>query len=392
MVLDASLPDVFLNGGIGINVKGGDILTVSSALLVSNYLVVPNPNPSLAAIVVGEQGTDEKVTVAYEGLSVEIDVEVTFAGGGGGGGLVRPGLIVNALGYVATISGALAGGGSSGTAAPTITSSSIMIESSPSFTQLGAGSSSGGTILKSLDDSSGTQTLQTGQNYQFEFELYENQGAGNLEHATMYFFPEEYDITQYGIDLSQSYAHILYDVAQSVHIIDPHGYIASAVFEISEKDAWNLILKYDITFAKEMDTTSLLIRTWDLDRNVSDKKLVNVIQVKDSSILQASLLEGSTPNIVQTELQDIPIWVKNNAAWWYEKQIDDSDFISGVEYLINKNIINIPDTSVSNSANPQEIPTWIRDVAGFWAHDSISDAEFIQAFQWLINNGVMVII
>jgi len=392
VLLGDSIPDVFF-GTIGINVKAGDILSVSTADYTVNYLVVPNSNPSLGAIVVGEQGTNEKVTVAYEGLSVEFDVEDTDLLGGGGGGLVRPGLVVNALGFVAILTSGLAGGGSSGPTAPTITSSSIIGEPGPSFMQLGEGSGSGGTtMLMSLDDSSGPQTLQTGQNYQFEFELYENQGIGNLEHATMYFFPEDYVVPQFGIDLSQSYAHILYDVGKSAHVIDPHGYIASAVFEISKKDAWNLILKYDITFAKEMGTTSLLIRTWDLDRNVSDKKLIHAIKVVDSSILQASLLEDSTPNIVQTELQDIPIWVKNNAAWWYEKQIDDSDFVSGIEYLINKNIINIPDTSVSNSVNSQEIPTWIRDVAGFWAHDSISDAEFIQAFQWLINNGVMVII
>lgn len=35
----------------------------------------------------------------------------------------------------------------------------------------------------------------------------------------------------------------------------------------------------------------------------------------------------------------IPQWIKNNAGWWAQGQITDSDFISGIEYLVKHNII-----------------------------------------------------
>ena len=60
-------------------------------------------------------------------------------------------------------------------------------------------------------------------------------------------------------------------------------------------------------------------------------------------------------------------------------------------HLINENIINIPETEVSDSTS-SEIPDWLRDVAGFWANDSISDAEFVQNIQWMITNGVLVVV
>jgi len=37
----------------------------------------------------------------------------------------------------------------------------------------------------------------------------------------------------------------------------------------------------------------------------------------------------------------IPSWIRNNAAWWADGQIDDNTFIQGLEYLIQKGIIRI---------------------------------------------------
>ncbi len=42
----------------------------------------------------------------------------------------------------------------------------------------------------------------------------------------------------------------------------------------------------------------------------------------------------------------IPDWVKNNAKWWAEGQIAESDFISAIQYLINQGIIAMPVTNV----------------------------------------------
>jgi len=43
----------------------------------------------------------------------------------------------------------------------------------------------------------------------------------------------------------------------------------------------------------------------------------------------------------------IPDWVKNNAKWWSDGQIGESDYISSLQYLINQGIIKIPITEVT---------------------------------------------
>jgi len=38
---------------------------------------------------------------------------------------------------------------------------------------------------------------------------------------------------------------------------------------------------------------------------------------------------------------NIPDWIKNNAGWWASGQIEDSDFVSGIQYLIENGIMKL---------------------------------------------------
>ncbi len=46
---------------------------------------------------------------------------------------------------------------------------------------------------------------------------------------------------------------------------------------------------------------------------------------------------------------NIPGWIKNNAQWWAQNQITDEDFASGIEYMINDGIIDIPAVQVASA-------------------------------------------
>ena len=38
---------------------------------------------------------------------------------------------------------------------------------------------------------------------------------------------------------------------------------------------------------------------------------------------------------------EIPSWIKNNAGWWADDQIDDTAFIQGIQYLITHGILQV---------------------------------------------------
>jgi hypothetical protein len=84
----------------------------------------------------------------------------------------------------------------------------------------------------------------------------------------------------------------------------------------------------------------------------------------------------------------IPLWVRNNAKWWGQNQISDSDFISAIKYLIQQGIIKMPAASATNPSS-MEIPYWIKSNAAWWSQGQISDDAFIRGIQYLISNGIM---
>ncbi|HEY7367753.1 MAG TPA: peptidase, partial [Nitrosopumilaceae archaeon] len=90
----------------------------------------------------------------------------------------------------------------------------------------------------------------------------------------------------------------------------------------------------------------------------------------------------------QVSKYQVPDWIKNNAKWWASNQISDSDFIKGIEHLIQENIIIIPD-SVKSENNGQNIPTWIKKTAEWWSSDIVSDDEFMSTLEFLVKNGII---
>ena len=87
----------------------------------------------------------------------------------------------------------------------------------------------------------------------------------------------------------------------------------------------------------------------------------------------------------------VPSWIKNTAGWWADGQIDDSSFVSGIQWLITNDIMSIPPTEQGAGNGSNIIPSWIKNTAGWWADGQIDDNTFISGIQWLISNGIIKI-
>jgi hypothetical protein len=100
--------------------------------------------------------------------------------------------------------------------------------------------------------------------------------------------------------------------------------------------------------------------------------------------------ESSMSAPAQTTQTSIPSWIKNNAGWWADGQIDDGSFVSGIQWLITNGIMSIPPTE-QGAGSDNVIPSWIKNNAGWWADGQIDDGSFVSGLQWLISNGIMTI-
>ena len=93
--------------------------------------------------------------------------------------------------------------------------------------------------------------------------------------------------------------------------------------------------------------------------------------------------------LTPSETITIPDWVRNNAAWWSEGQIDDRTFANGIEFMIKEGIIVVPATSSGEAKDDVTIPDWVRNNAAWWSEGQIDDKTFANGLQFLIKEGII---
>jgi hypothetical protein len=122
------------------------------------------------------------------------------------------------------------------------------------------------------------------------------------------------------------------------------------------------------------------------------KDISGIVYLNFNNLDGNNLAKTSIPIVIdritsQNEIS-IPNWIRNNALWWADGQIDDETFIQGIEYLIKNNVIVIPQTQQEDSES-KDIPSWIRNNAGWWADGQIDDETFVQGLEFLIQKGII---
>ena len=99
--------------------------------------------------------------------------------------------------------------------------------------------------------------------------------------------------------------------------------------------------------------------------------------------------ESGQPNAQEDSSKvQIPDWVRQNAGWWADGSIGDSDFAGGIEFMIKEGIIQIP-TTEKQEGGEAVIPDWVRNNAEWWSKGLISDEDFAGGLQFLIANGII---
>ena len=77
--------------------------------------------------------------------------------------------------------------------------------------------------------------------------------------------------------------------------------------------------------------------------------------------------DGDTTELIEIPSQTIspsksvPDWVKNNASWWSDNLINDTDFLNGLQYLIEHRIIKIDNKKILGKIPLEDIifsPSW----------------------------------
>ena len=178
---------------------------------------------------------------------------------------------------------------------------------------------------------------------------------------------------------------------------------------------------------EEGETLDAILISWDKYRRSSEIKFNNFLEVMESSApppvdlstevssewsqsIESNAIKSTT---VLKEESDgtqvtfdteggqsitnnfkIPKWIKYNANWWSQNEISEDDFVDGMKYLIEHDIMDVSQKQRVSILEPMPevvIPDWIKNNASWWADDLVSDQEFVKAIEWLMDEGVIVV-
>lgn len=110
---------------------------------------------------------------------------------------------------------------------------------------------------------------------------------------------------------------------------------------------------------------------------------------------QLKLVYGLPSKVAKTSFEfnsgvmtkSVPVWVKNIGQFWCSNQINDSEFVNAIQYLISNKIIGVTSTNLSEA--DEFIPEWVKDSTCWWSQGQITDVDFLSGIEYLVNKGTI---
>jgi len=282
-----------------------------------------------------------------------------------------------------------------------------------------------------------TQTIKTGESVEIILKIYENSGTQYLSHVGLLLGLEEKTLS--GVKVNSHQSQIIWeqdlDGTISTDVIDTNNLISNVDVKnelirdaFGNDDGLNQI-SFKFTPTKLFDTNTILVEMWDYERNSWTNSFYNSLIIE-----KAEISDDDTSQKLYDPV--VPNWVKTNAGFWAENQIDDETFSNGIKFLIKEKIMDIPnlkefepqpklhfieaekgaqhyieryyndkfyqdwfDTNYPEYTIEEAvgytsdlvIPDWVKSNAKLWTNDQISDKEFVTGIAFLIENGIILL-
>ena len=222
-----------------------------------------------------------------------------------------------------------------------------------------------------------TAIIETGDNVKIKVVLYNKGGIYSLEHLSMY-------TNLRGDDrrIHDSDTYVRYIKGLPVSVADPHGYFAKA--DVSLFPLGDLIMaEFDLTFAKPMELTDMIFRTWDTSLSSRDIRFLEAIEVigKEDTDLDVSFNDNSGMIGVEPGVMA----PKKPLA---EKLFPDDMIVKWAGYSRD----SISDSELLDyiGIKGDKIPKWFKEKTGDWVLlDKISHKEFVNALKFFDSIGAL---
>lgn len=150
-----------------------------------------------------------------------------------------------------------------------------------------------GYLLTQYANTIETYTGKTGEPISFKMTLFD---ATGIEHIALYT-----NLRGDHREISDSDTFLIYNEDEPLEITDPNGFFSNANFTESEYNG-KYIANFNMTFAKPMDTSDVIVRTWDGLGNSGDIKIFDALKIEGDPIVNPD-----TNNLIVPDSAEIVI-------------------------------------------------------------------------------------
>ena len=252
---------------------------------------------------------------------------------------------------------------------------------------------------------------------------------------------------------SDSDTGIYFKTGNPLTIVDPNGYFSNVDVTSSEKGN-KLEVIFDITFAKEMETSDIIITANDRSNYTASLQVLEAWKAIKSVTVEQPTAQEEEPSVVLTEEEDFTslttdktLYRKNDKIIFsgtitnsnetititihdpngkfvklitalpdadgnFQAQVDteyyfnldgtytaialtsDKNKVTTISFkFLTASLVEPKDSETEPLIISQEIvvPSWLKNSAGWWSKDLIRDDEFVKGIQYLINEDILKI-
>lgn len=177
---------------------------------------------------------------------------------------------------------------------------------------------------------------------------------------------------------------IVWDKNKDLKIINPYGLISDGTVEQTIQ-ANKVLFTFDVTFAKEFDTSDVLFVVWDYKRNSIKVLTQDALEVTGSStnaILDTDISQSSDDMDVEsvptdTDVTSIPIAAQDHMISIKKWSGYSSESITDSQMLHDIGI------------NADYVPSWVKKTTKWIMSNEITEQDFVNAIQYLHKKGIV---
>jgi len=232
-----------------------------------------------------------------------------------------------------------------------------------------------GLELKELNYSNkmDTQVIETGKEFNITLLINDNSGSSAIEFVGLFT-----NLNGHNRQVHQSDTYITYSSGEQLQFFDPNEFFSKV--DMTKRDIGNKMeLSFDITFDKEIPTSDIIIRMWDVKRNSQDTILSEVIKVEEANANPAGKIQSQ--NISKTQTPSIKSSdFKNMIEMWEGYQSDSVTDSEMINYL-----------GITTNADSQNIiPKWFKANFSQWILDDlVTEKDMKEVLTWMNKKGMI---